>query len=186
MIARVPENRLGKMPPLQRIASKIRPVPDFPKPGIVFRDITPLMRDPDILRLAVMSLLEPFRDTPVDIVIGMEARGFVFGALAAWELGAGFVPLRKPGKLPCDVEGVDYDLEYGAARLEVHRDGLEAGDRVLVVDDLIATGGTAAASCNLVERLGARVAGCAFVIEIEGLGGRDRLAGYPVHSLLHY
>ena len=174
------------MPPLQRIAHRIRPVTDFPKPGIVFRDITPLMGDPQVLRLTVRLLLEPFRDAAADVVIGMEARGFVFGSLAAWELGAGFVPLRKPGKLPCEVEGVDYDLEYGAARLEVHRDGLRAGQRVLVVDDLIATGGTAVASCELVERLGAGVVGCAFVIELEGLGGRERLARYPTHSLLRY
>lgn len=172
--------------PVQRIAERIRPVPDFPKPGIVFRDITPLMGDPEVLKLAVELLIEPFRDSAVDAVVGMEARGFVFGSLAAWELGAGFVPLRKPGKLPCDVEGVDYDLEYGAARLEVHGDALRARQQVLVVDDLIATGGTAVATCELVERLGAVVAGCTFVIELEGLGGRDRLARYPTHSLLRY
>jgi adenine phosphoribosyltransferase len=116
----------------------------------------------------------------------MEARGFIFGSLVAWELGLGFVPLRKPGKLPYDVQTVDYDLEYGSASLEVHSDALGKGDRVLLIDDLLATGGTAKASCELIESLGATVAGCAFVVELDFLNGRDKLAQYPIHSLLHY
>jgi adenine phosphoribosyltransferase len=171
---------------LDRLKAKIRDIPDFPKPGIVFRDITPLVKDPAALRLAVQALLDPFRAERLTAVAGMEARGFVFGALAAWELGVGFVPLRKPGKLPYDVQQIAYDLEYGTAALEVHIDALAAGDRVLLVDDLIATGGTAAASCRLIEGLGAEVAGCAFVIELDALGGRAQLAGRRVHSLVHY
>jgi adenine phosphoribosyltransferase len=171
---------------MERLKAKIRDIPDFPKPGIVFKDITPLVRDPASLRLAVHQLLHPFLGQPLTAVAGMEARGFIFGALVAWELGVGFVPLRKPGKLPHDVQSVAYDLEYGSASLEVHTDALGQGDRVLLVDDLLATGGTAKASCELVESLGAEVAACAFVVELDALNGRERLAKYPVHSLLHY
>jgi adenine phosphoribosyltransferase len=171
---------------MERLKAKIRDIPDFPKPGIVFKDITPLVRDPASLRLAVHQLLHPFLGQPITAVAGMEARGFIFGALVAWELGVGFVPLRKPGKLPHDVQSVDYDLEYGSASLEVHTDALGPGDRVLLIDDLLATGGTAKASCELVESLGAEVTACAFVVELDALDGRARLAKYPVHSLLHY
>jgi len=171
---------------MERLRSKIRDIPDFPKAGIVFKDITPLVRDPASLRLAVHQLLHPFLGQPITAVAGMEARGFIFGALVAWELGLGFVPLRKPGKLPHDVQSVDYDLEYGSASLEVHADALGPGDRVLLIDDLLATGGTAKASCELVEGLGAEVAACAFVVELDFLHGRDKLARYPIHSLLHY
>lgn len=171
---------------MDRLKARIRDIPDFPKPGIVFKDITPLMRDPASLRLAVHQLLHPFLGEPITAVAGMEARGFVFASLVAWELGVGFVPLRKPGKLPYDVQSVAYDLEYGSASLEVHRDALGPGDRVLLIDDLIATGGTAAASCELIERLGAEVAACAFVVELDFLNGRQRLSRYRVHSLLHY
>lgn len=171
---------------MERLKLKIRDIPDFPKPGIVFKDIMPLVRDPSTLRLAVHQLLHPFLGQNITAVAGMEARGFIFGSLVAWELGVGFVPLRKPGKLPHDVQTIDYDLEYGAAALEVHIDALSQGDRVLLVDDILATGGTARASCELIERLGAEVAACAFVVELDFLKGRDRLAKYPVHSLLHY
>jgi adenine phosphoribosyltransferase len=171
---------------MERLKAKIRDIPDFPKPGIVFKDITPLVRDPATLRLAVHQLLHPFLGENITAVAGMEARGFIFGSLVAWELGLGFVPLRKPGKLPHDVQSVSYDLEYGSASLEVHSDALNAGDRVLLIDDLLATGGTAKASCELVESLGAEVAACAFVVELDFLNGRDKLAQYPVHSLLHY
>ncbi|MEK7322683.1 MAG: adenine phosphoribosyltransferase [Pseudomonadota bacterium] len=171
---------------MERLKAKIRHIPDFPKPGILYRDITPLVRDPAALRLAVHQLIHPFIGEPLTAVVGMEARGFIFGSLAAWELGVGFVPLRKPGKLPFDVHSVSYDLEYGAQSLEIHVDALGAEDRVLVVDDVLATGGTAAASCALIERLGARIAGCAFVIELDGLRGREKLAHYRLHSLLHY
>ncbi len=171
---------------MDRLSAYIRNIPDFPKPGIQFKDITPLVRDPAMLRLAVHQLIHPFLGERLTAVAGMEARGFIFGTLAAWELGVGFVPLRKPGKLPYDVQSISYDLEYGSASLEVHVDALVRGDRVLLVDDLIATGGTAAASCGLIEQLGADVAGCAFLVELDGLGGRQRLARHRVHSLLRY
>ena len=171
---------------MQRLESKIRAIPDFPRSGVVFRDITPLVGDSAMLRLAVDQLVHPFVGEPIDAVAGMEARGFIFGALAAQELSVGFVPLRKPGKLPYDVQSVSYELEYGRASLEAHIDAINPGDRILLVDDLIATGGTASASCELVERLGGEIAACAFVIELDGLGGRARLPNRRVHSLLHY
>ncbi|MDF9391449.1 MULTISPECIES: adenine phosphoribosyltransferase [Methylococcus] len=171
---------------MDKLRAKIRDIPDFPKPGILFRDITPLVKDPAALRFTIHQLIHPFVGEDITAVAGMEARGFIFGALAAWELGVGFVPLRKPGKLPYNVQTIDYDLEYGSARLEVHLDALGVGDRVLMVDDLLATGGTARASCSLVESLGAEVAACAFVVELDALEGRQALHGRRVHSLLHY
>ena len=171
---------------MDRLRAFIRNIPDFPKPGIQFKDITPLVRDPAMLRLTVHQIIHPFLGERLTAVAGMEARGFIFGSLAAWELGIGFVPLRKPGKLPYDVQAISYDLEYGSASLEVHMDAVTSADRVLLVDDLIATGGTAAASCELIEKLGAQVAGCAFVVELEGLGGRSRLSRHRFHSLLKY
>lgn len=171
---------------MQRLQARIRDIPDFPKPGIIFKDITPLMKDPAAMRLAIHQLLHPFLGESISAVAGMEARGFIFGSLVAWELGVGFVPLRKPGKLPHDTHSTSYDLEYGSATLEVHRDALGKGDRVLLIDDVLATGGTAAASCQLIEELGAEVIGCAFVIELDFLNGRSRLANRLVHSLLHY
>jgi adenine phosphoribosyltransferase len=171
---------------MERLKSKVRDIPNFPEPGILFRDLTPLIRDADTLHLAVTQLALPFFGSGISAVVGMEARGFIFGPLVARELGAGFVPLRKPGKLPYNVKQISYDLEYGSAALEIHTDALSASDRVLVVDDLLATGGTAKASCGLVESLGAAVIGCAFVIELDFLKGRDCLASYPVHALLHY
>lgn len=171
---------------MERLRSKIRDIPDFPKPGIMFKDITPLVRDPASLRLAVHQLIHPFLGRRIDVVAGMEARGFIFGALAAWELGVGFVPLRKPGKLPYDVQNISYDLEYGTAALEVHVDAVSLGDQVLLIDDLLATGGTAAASSRLIEHFGANIAGCAFVVELDALDGRAKLADYEVHSLVHY
>lgn len=171
---------------MQRLAALIRNIPDFPQPGIQFKDITPLVKNPAMLRLAVHQLIHPFLGEELTAIAGMEARGFIFGSLVAWELGIGFVPLRKPGKLPYDVQSASYDLEYGSAELEVHTDALNQNDRVLLIDDLIATGGTAAASCELIEKLGAEIAGCAFVIELDALKGRDKLSQYRVHSLLHY
>jgi adenine phosphoribosyltransferase len=171
---------------MERLRARIRDIPDFPKPGIIFKDITPLVRDPASLRLAVPQLLHPFLGQNITAVAGMEARGFIFGSLVAWELGLGFVPLRKPGKLPYEIQTVGYDLEYGSASLEVHTDAVGKGDRVLLIDDLLATGGTAKASCELIEKLGAEVVACAFVVELDFLKGRDRLERYPVHSLLHY
>jgi len=171
---------------MNRLKDKIRDIPDFPKPGIVFKDISPLVQDPATLRLAIYQLLMPFLGRDITAVAGMEARGFIFGSLAAWELGVSFVPLRKPGKLPYDVQSISYNLEYGSATLEAHVDALDKNDRVLLIDDLLATGGTAKASCELVESLGATVEACAFIIELDFLQGRDKLTGYEVHSLLHY
>ena len=171
---------------MNHIRSKIRDIPDFPKPGIVFKDLTPLLADGSALREVVAALIAPFADVGVTAVAGMEARGFIFGSLAAYALGVGFIPLRKPGKLPHDTHQVSYALEYGTAALEIHIDALTAQDRVLLVDDLIATGGTAAASCELVRKSGARIAGCAFVVELDFLGGRGVLQNYTVHSLIHY
>lgn len=171
---------------MDRLKNKIRDIPDFPKPGIIFKDITPLVKDPACLRLAVHQLLHPFLGKEITVVAGMEARGFIFGSLVAWELGVGFIPLRKPGKLPYEVESVSYDLEYGSATLEAHNDAFDKNDKVLLIDDLLATGGTAKASCDLVEKLGAEVVACAFVVELDFLQGREKLAGYDVHSLLHF
>jgi adenine phosphoribosyltransferase len=171
---------------MDRLRSKIRDIPDFPKPGIIFKDITPLVKDPSALRLSVHQLLQPFLGREITAVAGMEARGFIFGSLVAWELGLPFVPLRKPGKLPYDVQSVAYDLEYGSASLEVHIDAFDVNDRVLLIDDLLATGGTAKASCELVEKTGATVEACAFVVELDFLKGRDKLNNYEVHSLIHF
>ena len=171
---------------MQRLEAYIRNIPDFPEPGIQFKDITPLVKDPAMLKLAVHQLIHPFLGQDITAIAGMEARGFIFGSLAAWEMGVGFVPLRKPGKLPYDAESISYDLEYGSASLEVHVDALEKGDKVLLIDDLLATGGTAAASCELVEKLGAEVVACAFVIELDFLKGREKLSKYETHALIHY
>jgi len=171
---------------MQRLEAYIRNIPDFPEPGIQFKDITPLVKDPAMLKLAVHQLIHPFLGQDITAIAGMEARGFIFGSLAAWEMGVGFIPLRKPGKLPYDAESISYDLEYGSASLEVHVDALEKGDKVLLIDDLLATGGTAAASCELVEKLGAAVVACAFVIELDFLKGREKLSKYQTHSLIHY
>ena len=164
----------------------IRDIPDFPEPGIVFKDITPLLLDPEASRAVTLAMAEFARPLGVDIVVGAEARGFLFGGALAQELGAGFVPARKPGHLPAETISVEYELEYGIDALEVHADALSAGHRVLVHDDLIATGGTAAATIEAVERLGAEVVGCAFIVELGFLNGREKLAGRPVRTLLTY
>lgn len=171
---------------MDRLISKIRDIPDFPIDGIVFKDITPLVQDPASLRLAISELIKPFKDKNITAVAGMEARGFIFGSLAAWELGVGFIPLRKPGKLPYDVQSVSYKLEYGEATLEAHIDAIKPGDQILLIDDVLATGGTAKASCQLVEKLGGQVVACAFVIELSPLEGRKQLENYSLHSLVNY
>jgi adenine phosphoribosyltransferase len=171
---------------VERLIKKIRDIPNFPKPGIIFKDITPMVKDPATLRLSVHLLLQPFLGRNITAVAGMEARGFIFGSLVAWELGLPFIPLRKPGKLPYDVQSVEYDLEYGSAALEVHVDAFEPNDNVLLIDDLLATGGTAKASCELVEKSGAKVEACAFVVELDFLNGRKKLKDYEIHSLIHY
>jgi adenine phosphoribosyltransferase len=168
------------------LAALVRDIPDFPRPGIVFKDITPLLASPDGLDAAVGALAAYARDLEVDIVVGAEARGFLLGPALARELRAGFVLARKPGKLPHDTVRAEYLLEYGTDALELHSDAVAAGARVLVHDDLLATGGTAKALCELVEQLGGHVVGCAFLIELGFLHGRERLAGYPVHALIAY
>ncbi len=169
-----------------RLRAAVRDIPDFPKEGILFRDITTLLLDPGAHRMAVKALADPFRESPPDQVLGIESRGFIFGSTLALELDAGFILARKPGKLPGATESVSYDLEYGSDAIEVHKDAIGAGAKVLVVDDLIATGGTAKAACDLVERLGGEVAGVVFLIELTGLNGRDILGERPVYSILRY
>jgi adenine phosphoribosyltransferase len=164
----------------------VRDIPDFPKPGIVFKDITPLLLDPVALDAAVAGLAQQARGFEVELVVAAEARGFILGGALARELSAGFVPARKPGKLPHDTVSAEYELEYGIDALEVHADALAGGARVLVHDDLLATGGTAAALCELIGGLGGTVAGCAFLVELSFLGGRERLAPHDVHSLIDY
>ncbi len=171
---------------MNKLKAKIRDISDFPQQGILFKDITPLVKDPSSLRLAIAELVEPFKDSDITAVAGMEARGFIFGSLVAWELGVGFIPLRKPGKLPYDVQRVNYDLEYGTASLEAHIDAIERGDRILVIDDVLATGGTAKASCELIEQLHGKIIACAFVIELTDLKGREKINNYPIHSLIQY
>jgi adenine phosphoribosyltransferase len=168
------------------LAAHIRDIPDFPKPGILFKDITPLLLDPDALGDAVSQLASWARPLEVDFVAAAEARGFILGAALAVEIGAGFVPARKPGKLPHDTIAAEYILEYGIDALELHADALAHGARVLLHDDLLATGGTAQALAGLIEGTGAVIAGCAFLVELAFLGGRERLAGYDVHALLTY
>ena len=164
----------------------VRDIPDFPSPGIVFKDITPLMADAGALDAAVRALADEARPKAVDVVIAAEARGFLLGPAVARELGAGFVLARKPGKLPWSTVRAEYLLEYGSDQLELHSDAVAAGARVLVHDDLLATGGTASALTSLVEQLGGEVVGCSFLIELGFLGGREKLAPHEVHALLHY
>ena len=168
----------------QDLRAHIRDIPDFPKPGIVFKDITPLLLDVTAMRDAVDRLAEWARPLEIDYVLAAEARGFILGSVLADRLGAGFVPARKPGKLPYDTERAEYLLEYGSDALEVHTDALANGSRVLVHDDLLATGGTAKALCELVEQLAGTVVGCVFLIELAFLGVRQRLAAYDVHALM--
>ncbi len=164
----------------------IREIPDFPKPGILFYDITTLLKDSQGLKLAVNRMSEALANQPIDVVIGVEARGFIFAPPLAYQLGAGFVPVRKPKKLPGEVERISYDLEYGSDTLEIHRDAIQPGQRVVIADDLLATGGTAAATAALVEKLGGEVVGLTFLVELTFLGGREKLARYPITSLLTY
>jgi len=170
----------------ERLKRKIRHVPDFPKPGILFYDITTLLQDAEGLRLAIDSLALPFRDQKIDVVVGVESRGFIFGAAVADRIGAGFSPVRKPGKLPSATVKARYDLEYGSDSLEMHADAVRRGQRVLVVDDLLATGGTARATVDLVKGLGGTVAALAFLIELVALGGRAKLVSEHVHTVLKY
>ena len=164
----------------------IREVPDFPKPGILFYDITTLLKDKSGFKRIIDAMSEKISSHKPDLILGIEARGFIFAPALAYNLGAGFVPVRKPKKLPAETERVTYDLEYGTDTLEIHKDAVKPGSRVVIADDLLATGGTAAATVRLAEKLGGKVAGVTFVIELEFLKGRDRLAGYDVVSLIQY
>jgi adenine phosphoribosyltransferase len=168
------------------LASLVRDVPDFPVEGILFKDITTLIRDADAFREVIDQMTEHYADIDVDLVVAIEARGYILGAPLAYALGAGFVPVRKPGKLPAGTISESYTLEYGTNTLEIHEDAIKPGQWVLVVDDLLATGGSARATVNLVERLGGKVAGVAFMIELDFLHGRDILEGYDILSLIHY
>jgi len=168
------------------LGTLVRGVPNFPKPGILFRDITPLLADPKAFHIVLDLLAEQFVGDHVDAVVGIESRGFIFGGALAARLNASFVPVRKPGRLPHRVDRVSYSLEYGESELEMHRDSLPEGTSVIIMDDLLATGGTAAAAAELVHRQGAYVAGYAFVIELDALNGRERLVPTPVYSLLKY
>jgi adenine phosphoribosyltransferase len=169
-----------------RLKAAIREVPDFPKPGIGYKDITTLLKDPALLREALNAFQERWKDERVDIVVGVESRGFIFGAALADRLGVGFAPVRKPGKLPAATYREEYQLEYGTDALEIHRDALVPGSRVLIVDDLLATGGTAAATARLVASVGAEVVGLAFLVNLTFLPGASRLTEYPVQSLVDY
>lgn len=168
------------------LKSTIRHVPDFPKKGILFYDITTLLRNSTALQATVDSLTKTYGNQPIDAVVGMESRGFIFGMPLAYQLGVGFIPVRKPGKLPAETISESYALEYGTNRLEIHTDAIEKGQNILIVDDLLATGGTAKATCQLIEKLGGNIVGLAFIIELTFLNGRDQLSGYDIFSLLKY
>ena len=170
----------------ESLRAKVREIPDFPKPGILFYDITTLLKDAAAFKAVIDRMVDQVRSTPIDVVVGMESRGFIFSAPIAYQLGAGFVPVRKLGKLPAETIEVEYALEYGTATLEVHRDAIQPGQRVLIVDDLLATGGTVMGTIELVQRLGGEVAGLSFMVELSALHGRERLGQFAIHALLSY
>ena len=171
---------------MKNLADSIRSVPDFPKPGIDFKDITTLLKDPAMLAEAVDQMLEPFKGIKIDKIVGIESRGFIFGTAMALKIGAGFVPIRKPGKLPAATFSEEYALEYGTDKVEIHIDAVEKGENVLLVDDLLATGGTAEASVKLLEKIGAQIIGLTFLIELDFLQGIEKIKNYKVHSVIHY
>jgi adenine phosphoribosyltransferase len=171
---------------IEELRAKIREIPDFPKPGILFYDITTLLKDPDSFEAVIDRMADAVKDDRIDVVVGMESRGFIFAAPLAYKLKAGFVPVRKLGKLPAETIEVEYDLEYGTATLEVHRDAISDGQRVLLVDDLLATGGTVLGTIELVRQLGGEIAGLSFMVELSALHGRDKLTDYQIHTLLTY
>ena len=171
---------------MKSIADRIRDIPDFPKKGIVFKDITPVLSDIETLRISIKEMAAPYMDLNIDVVVGIESRGFIFGAPIADILGSSFVPVRKPGKLPWKTESVSYELEYGEDSLEIHTDAIEPHQNVLIIDDLLATGGTAEATCRLVSKLKGNIVGLAVLVELEFLEGRKRLKQYNVHSLVKY
>ena len=170
----------------KELGERIRDIPDFPKPGILFKDITTMLKDGDAFKSAIDGLLAKIKGKPIDVVVGMESRGFIFGAPIAYALGVGFIPVRKLGKLPADVVSVEYDLEYGSATLEMHKDAMKPGSKVLIVDDLLATGGTVAGTIDLVKQLQGEIVGLAFLIELKALHGRDRLQGQDIATLIEF
>jgi len=169
-----------------KLENSIRSIPDFPKPGILFRDITTLIQDKKAFKSSLKAIAEKFKDKKIDLVVGVEARGFIFGGALADKLGAGFVPVRKKGKLPWKTRSVSYELEYGTDTLEMHEDAIKAGARILIIDDLLATGGTVAAVVELVKQFQGKIVGIAFVIELVDLKGREKLKGYPIVSLVKF
>ena len=171
---------------MKRLEDYVRSIPDFPEPGIIFRDITSVLQDADGLHLAIDSMQELVKDVDFDVIVGAESRGFVFGAPIAYNMHKPFVLIRKKGKLPCETESREYDLEYGSAEIEMHRDSIKPGQKVVLVDDLIATGGTVEAAAKMIEKLGGKVVKMIFLMELAGLKGRDRLAGYDVASVIRY
>ena len=171
---------------MKKLEEYVRSIPDFPEPGIIFRDITTILQDPDGLHLAIQSMQDKLKDTEFDVVVGTESRGFIFGVPIAYAMGKPFVPCRKKGKLPCETVTAEYDLEYGSAAIELHKDSIKKGQKVVIVDDLIATGGTVKACASLVEELGGEVAKIVFLMELAGLKGRERLEGYDVDAVITY
>ena len=171
---------------MKKVEDYVRSIPDFPEPGIIFRDVTTILQDADGLHLAFDGILDKLKDTEYDVVVGPESRGFIFGVPVAYAAHKAFVPVRKQGKLPCETISMEYDLEYGSAVIEMHKDAIKKGQRVVIVDDLIATGGTIEAIIKLIEKLGGVVVKICFVMELAGLKGREKLAGYPVESVITY
>lgn len=171
---------------MKDLKNYIRDIPDFPKEGIIFKDITPLWKDKDAFSQAIDTIVDRYKNQQIDVVVGVEARGFIVGAPVAYKLGLGFVPMRKPGKLPYKTTAVSYELEYGIDTIEMHEDGVSPGQRVLIVDDLLATGGTARAMCKLVEQAGGKVVDLAFIVELTFLHGKDKLKDWSVFSLIQY
>ena len=171
---------------MKKLEEYVRSIPDVPEPGIIFRDITTILQDPDGLHLAIQSMQDKLKDTEFDVVVGTESRGFIFGVPIAYNLHKAFVPVRKKGKLPCETVSMEYDLEYGSAVIEMHKDSIKPGQKVVLVDDLVATGGTIEAAIKLVEELGGEVVKVVFLMELAGLKGRERLKGYEVESVLCY
>ena len=171
---------------MKKLEEYVRSIPDFPEPGIIFRDITTILQDPDGLHLAIQSMQDKLKDTEFDVVVGTESRGFIFGVPIAYNLHKAFVPVRKKGKLPCETVSMEYDLEYGSAVIEMHKDSIKPGQKVVLVDELVATGGTIEAAIKLVEELGGEVVKVVFLMELAGLKGRERLKGYEVESVLCY
>ena len=168
------------------LKAKVRTIPDWPKKGIMFRDITTLLKDPEGFQEVIKRFVDHYQDQNIDVVAGIESRGFIIGGALAHELNIGFVPIRKKGKLPAEIEGIDYDLEYGTDRIEIHKDAITAGQNVLLIDDLIATGGTAFASCKLIEKIGGKIAGCGFIIDLPDLKGKEKIKQYPFFTLIEF